>query len=145
MSVTPLRPATVGATANPSAGTAIGPESGDDFIIKLQRYRFGFWTDVENTKGDGDAYDWFDISGDLHGAVTLYGIAVSNVAMGLANLANTTKNPTAAVTLLLSSTREITASMAIHRIDGEWARKNVTVPLVMQAFVHNTNPASLES
>ena len=145
MSVTPLRPATVGATANPSTNSAMGPAGTESFVIKLQRYAYGFSVPVEETTGDGDAYPYFDITPQLYGDMTFYGIAVSNVAMGLQNLADTTKNPTASITFLLSSTREINIKLVIRSFRGFWNRKSVTVPVVIQGSVHNTAPSAVES
>lgn len=145
MAIATLKPATVGASQNPTAASKIGSDANDDFIINMWSFDVDGFSPLEDVQGDTDPYPRYENNGLLYGNVVISGVAVAEQAIGFKNIVDSTKNPTTSVTILISNNRKLVFNMAIERVRVRWNKSAVNVPVVIVGRISNTNPANIEA
>lgn len=150
--VAELKPSTANAKlllASSSAGTTagkIGSVSGtSDFVLKLWAMDSDDYSPDEEATGDGDDKVKFVNSGWLYNDTVLHGCMVASVAIGIANIIDAAKNPTAAaVSMLLSSNRQMTRILLIRRIRVRWHYRAAIARVSMITRMTGTTTSTIE-
>ena len=118
-------------------GADLGPDSTDDFVILMEEADYSFWTHVQTAVFDGTTYASVDHNGIVYGRHVLRGWMLASEAIGIANLADDIKNPTATATAFtLESDQEFNMTVCVEAINIKWARTNAMVGVSM--IVHLT-------
>lgn len=115
--------------------------SGGKFYIKIIDGDYLHGSPTVETTGDGDTAPVHENTGELYGTYVLNGAMVATDAIGLANIVNTTNNPTADVTINLGSTRQIIAPMLIESIRLRYQRTGVFVGIRIRMKASGTAPS----
>ena len=113
--------------------------SGTDFYIKVLRAQFRQYSPTVETTGDGDGAPTWENNALRYTHVSLIGAMIASQAIGLANLTDTTKNPSPALTFDFGGTRRLTLKLQIAEINIDYAARAEFVGLSMSGQITDTN------
>lgn len=142
MSTHPLaKPNTVGtAILQIDSGVGIGVNAGD-YRIKVAQHAGRVFSPSADVTGDGDAVPHFENNLMLYGVFELTGFMVADAAMGIANIIDSTKNPTGTIRFKFhSTTRFLRARVLVEGFSYQWVRAGQYVAVAMQLRATNANP-----